>query len=88
MLPKIGVVKTTPFSANKIIPRTIPSCGIFFLIRAYVYGKKNPQTSGSAHACMLKFRFVKRILNPLTGQKRWRGPGAPPVAEGMARGER
>lgn len=36
----------------------------------------------------LKFRFVKRILNLLTGQKRWRGPGAPPVAEGMARGER
>lgn len=36
----------------------------------------------------LKFRFVKRILNLLTGQKRWRGPGAPPMAEGMARGER
>lgn len=87
MLPKIGLVKTTPFSANKIIPRTIPSCGIFFG-SVHTCMVKKTQTSGSAHACMLKFRFVKRILNPLTGQKRWRGPGAPPVAEGMARGER
>lgn len=35
----------------------------------------------------LKFRFAKTVLNLLTDQKRWRGPRAPSVAEGMARGE-